>query len=77
MINKEDGENEWMMEGVMGKKDREVFEVVFEEESEVKIVVRMRKEKKGCVDVCVEVKKIVGLEEKICVVLDGKMIRNR
>ncbi|WP_272950075.1 YwpF family protein, partial [Bacillus altitudinis] len=41
MINKEDGENEWMMEGVIGKKDREVFEVVLEEDREVKIVVRI------------------------------------
>ncbi|OJT66022.1 YwpF-like family protein [Bacillus altitudinis] len=77
IINKEDGENHWMIEALIPKKHRQVFEVLFQQHTEVKILVTITKENNRPVHLLVQVKNIVALEENISVLLDGKMITNR
>lgn len=77
IINKEDGENHWMIEALIPKKYRQVFEVLFQQHTEVKILVTITKENNRPVHLSVQVKNIVALEENISVLLDGKMITNR
>ncbi|MEK4184929.1 YwpF-like family protein [Bacillus sp. FSL K6-1145] len=77
IINKEDGENHWMIEALIPKKNRQVFEVLFQQHTEVKILVTITKENNRPVHLSVQVKNIVALEENISVLLDGKMITNR
>lgn len=77
IINKEDGENHWMIEALIPKKHRQVFEVLFQRHTEVKILVTITKENNRPVHLSVQVKNIVALEENISVLLDGKMITNR
>ncbi|MBC3646930.1 YwpF-like family protein [Bacillus pumilus] len=77
IINKEDGENHWMIEALIPKKLRQVFEVLFQQHTEVKILVTITKENNRPVHLSVQVKNIVALEENISVLLDGKMITNR
>ncbi|OUZ10164.1 YwpF-like family protein, partial [Bacillus pumilus] len=54
-----------------------VFEVLFQQHTEVKILVTITKENNRPVHLSVQVKNIVALEENISVLLDGKMITNR
>lgn len=77
IINKEDGENHWMIEALIPNKHRQVFEALFQQHTEVNILVTITKENNRPVHLSVQVKNIVALEESISVLLDGKMITNR
>ncbi|NPC94408.1 hypothetical protein HOO54_19820 [Bacillus sp. WMMC1349] len=77
IINKEDGENHWMIEGLVSKKYRYFFEYLLQEKKEVKVYVTITKKSNLPALLLAKVKKITILGEHVSVLLDGKMITSK
>ncbi|MCT6659804.1 YwpF-like family protein, partial [Acinetobacter baumannii] len=74
IINKEDGENHWMVEGLVSKEYRYFFEYLLQEGKEVKAYVTITKKSNRPAQLLAKVKNITVLGEHVSVLLDGKMV---
>ena len=77
IINKEDGENHWMVEGLVSKEYRYFFEYLLQEGKEVKTYVTITKKSNRPAQLLAKVKKITVLGEHVSVLLDGKMVSSK
>lgn len=77
IINKEDGENHWMVEGLVSKEYRYFFEYLLQEGKEVKAFVTITKKSNRPAQLLAKVKNITVLGEHVSVLMNGKMVSSK
>ncbi|MFP7328206.1 YwpF-like family protein [Bacillus subtilis] len=77
IINKEDGENHWLIEALVQKEHLSFFEQLQNSQSEAKVFVTITKKSNRPAQLTAAVKNIVKLEESIQVLLYGQMVTRK
>ncbi|WP_243291938.1 YwpF-like family protein [Bacillus sp. FJAT-47783] len=77
IINKEDGENSWLIEALLSKRYRYYFELNAQHESELRLFVTISKKSNTPAQIIAKVKSITTLEDHISVLLEGRMYNLR
>lgn len=77
IINKEDGENHWMVEGLVSKEYRYFFEYLLQEGKEVKAFVTITKKSNRPAQLLAKVKNITVLGEHVSVLMNCKMVSSK
>jgi len=77
IINREDGENSWLIEALLSKRYRYYFEHVLQNQCELRLFVTITKKNNTPAQIVAKVKSITTLEEHISVLLEGRMFNLR
>ncbi|WLR41610.1 YwpF-like family protein [Bacillus carboniphilus] len=77
VINKEDGENSWMVEALLSKNYRYFFEKAQQTGEEIRIYVTITKKSNKPAQIMAKVQKITTLSEHVSVLLEGRMLTGR
>jgi hypothetical protein len=77
IINKEDGENSWLIEAFLSKRYRYYFEHVLQNKAELRLFVTITKKNNTPAQIIAKVRSIMTLEEHISVLLEGRMFTLR
>ncbi|MCY8521160.1 YwpF-like family protein [Bacillus atrophaeus] len=77
IINKEDGENHWMIEALVSKEHKSFFQKLQENQTEVKVFVTITKKSNRPAQLSASIKNIVELEESISVLIYGQMVTRK
>ncbi|AEP88566.1 YwpF [Bacillus spizizenii TU-B-10] len=77
IINKEDGENHWLIEALVAKEHLSFFEQLQNSQSEAKVFVTITKKSNRPAQLTAAVKNIVKLEESIQVLIYGQMVTRK
>ncbi|WP_243387049.1 YwpF-like family protein [Bacillus kexueae] len=77
VINKEDGENSWLIEALISKRYRYYFERNAQNQSELRLFVTITKKNNTPAQIVAKVKSITPLEERISLLLEGRMYNLR
>lgn len=77
IINKEDGENHWLIEALVAKEHLSFFEQLQNSQSEAKVFVTITKKSNRPAQLTAAVKHIVKLEESIQVLIYGQMVTRK
>lgn len=77
IINKEDGENHWLIEALVAKEHLSFFEQLQNSQSEAKVFVTITKKSNRPAQLTAAVKHIVRLEESIQVLIYGQMVTRK
>ncbi|NTU25996.1 hypothetical protein HPX95_07355 [Bacillus tequilensis] len=77
IINKEDGENHWLIEALVAKEHLAFFEQLQNSQTEAKVFVTITKKSNRPAQLTAAVKHIVKLEESIQVLLYGQMVTRK
>ncbi|MDF0727018.1 YwpF-like family protein [Cytobacillus sp. S13-E01] len=76
IINKEDGENRWLMEAFIDKKYLELFETLQKNDEEVHLHVTISKKSNDPASIFGKVKSITKMDEHLSILFDGT-IKNK
>ncbi|USK28408.1 YwpF-like family protein [Bacillus sp. CMF21] len=77
IINKEDGENHWMIEALLQKEQRSYFETLSQKKNELHIYVTISKKTNKPAEIVAKIKSIMVLEEHISVLFEGRMLARK
>lgn len=77
IINKEDGENHWLIEALVAKEHLSFFEQLQNSQTEAKVFVTITKKSNRPAQLTAAVKNIVKLEESIQVLIYGQMVTRK
>jgi hypothetical protein len=77
IINKEDGENHWMIETLLKKEQLETFELLSQQKNELPLYVTISKKTNKPVEIKAMIKSIMVLEENISVLFEGRMLARK
>ncbi|AKL86632.1 hypothetical protein BAT02nite_10840 [Bacillus atrophaeus] len=77
IINKEDGENHWMIEALVSKEHKSFFQKLQENQTEAKVFVTITKKSNRPAQLSASIKNIVELEESISVLIYGQMVTRK
>ncbi len=77
IINKEDGENHWLIEALVAKEHLSFFEQLQNSQTEAKVFVTITKKSNRPAQLTAAVKNIVKLEESIQILLYGQMVTRK
>ncbi|MEC1901601.1 YwpF-like family protein [Bacillus atrophaeus] len=77
IINKEDGENHWMIEALVSKEHKTFFQKLQENQTEAKVFVTITKKSNRPAQLSASIKNIVELEESISVLIYGQMVTRK
>lgn len=75
VINKEDGENSWLIEALISKEWLPLFNAHMEQpDTQLKVLVTISKTTNTPAQISASVKNITELDESISVLLDGRLL---
>ncbi len=77
IINKEDGENHWLIEALVAKEHLSFFEQLQNSQTEATVFVTITKQSNRPAQLTAAVKNIVKLEESIQVLIYGQMVTRK
>lgn len=77
VLNREDGENSWLIEALVPKKFHSYFQKLLEAETKEKVYVTISKKTNTPAQILARVKTIVPLDDHISVLLDGRLLTSR
>ncbi|ARW08579.1 MULTISPECIES: YwpF-like family protein [Bacillus] len=77
IINKEDGENHWLIEALVPKEHLSFFDQLQKKQDEVKVFVTITKKSNRPAQLTAAVKNIAELEESISVLIYGQMVTRK
>ncbi|MBJ7570781.1 YwpF-like family protein [Bacillus halotolerans] len=77
IINKEDGENHWLIEALVPKEHLSFFDQLQKKQAEVKVFVTITKKSNRPAQLTAAVKNIAELEESISVLIYGQMVTRK
>ncbi|MEC1624231.1 YwpF-like family protein [Bacillus mojavensis] len=77
IINKEDGENHWLIEALVPKEHMSFFDQLQKKQAEVKVFVTITKKSNRPAQLTAAVKTIAELEESISVLIYGQMVTRK
>ncbi len=77
IINKEDGENHWLIEALVAKEHLSFFEQLQNSQTEATVFVTITKKSNRPAQLTAAVKNIVKLEESIQVLIYGQMVTRK
>ncbi|UQZ47625.1 YwpF-like family protein [Bacillus sp. PK3-037] len=77
IINKEDGENHWLIEALVPKEHLSFFDQLQKKQTEVKVFVTITKKSNRPAQLTAAVKNIAELEESISVLIYGQMVTRK
>ncbi|MGM0923293.1 MAG: YwpF-like family protein [Bacillota bacterium] len=77
IINKEDGENHWMIEALLAKEHRSYFETLSQKKNELRLYVTISKKTNKPAEIVAKIKSIMVLEEHISVLFEGRMLARK
>lgn len=77
IINKEDGENHWLIEALVAKEHLSFFEQLQNSQTEAKVFVTITKKSNRPAQLTAAVKHIAKLEESIQVLIYGQMVTRK
>ncbi|KUP29415.1 YwpF-like family protein [Bacillus halotolerans] len=77
IINKEDGENHWLIEALVPKEHLSFFDQLQKKQAEVKVFVTITKKSNRPAQLTATVKNIAELEESISVLIYGQMVTRK
>ncbi|MDX8289035.1 YwpF family protein [Metabacillus indicus] len=77
IINKEDGENHWMIEALLPKEQNEYFELLSKQQDELRLYVTISKKTNKPAEIMANIKSIMVLEEHISVLFEGRMLARK
>ncbi|MGY3836033.1 YwpF-like family protein [Bacillus atrophaeus] len=77
IINKEDGENHWLIEALVPKEHLSFFDKLQKKQDEVKVFVTITKKSNRPAQLTAAVKNIAELEESISVLIYGQMVTRK
>ncbi|WHY24085.1 YwpF-like family protein [Bacillus velezensis] len=77
IINKEDGENHWLIEALVPKEHLSFFDQLQIKQAEVKVFVTITKKSNRPAQLTAAVKNIAELEESISVLIYGQMVTRK
>lgn len=77
IINKEDGENHWLIEALVAKEHLSFFEQLQNSQTEATVFVTITKQSNRPAQLTASVKNIVKLEESIQVLIYGQMVTRK
>ncbi|MBM7605359.1 hypothetical protein JOC75_003382 [Metabacillus crassostreae] len=77
VLNREDGENSWLIEALVPKKYDSYFQKLLEAETKEKVYVTISKKTNTPAQILARVKTIVPLDDHISVLLDGRLLTSR
>ncbi|MBD1382636.1 YwpF family protein [Metabacillus arenae] len=75
IINREDGENRWLIEALLDKQYLELFEPLLQQHTEIHLLATISKKANVPAKIFGNVKSITVLEEHISILIDGKIGR--
>jgi len=74
VINKEDGENSWLIEALISKEWLPFFNEHVEPDTQLKVLVTISKPTNTPAQISASVKNVTELDESISVLLDGRLL---
>ncbi|MGX4767684.1 YwpF-like family protein [Bacillus mojavensis] len=77
IINKEDGENHWLIEALVPKEHMSFFDQLQKKQAEVKVFVTITKKSNRPAQLTAAVKNIAELEESISILIYGQMVTRK
>ena len=77
IINKEDGENHWLIEALVPMEHMSFFDQLQKKQAEVKVFVTITKKSNRPAQLTAAVKNIAELEESISVLIYGQMVTRK
>lgn len=77
IINKEDGENHWMIEALLTEEHRSYFESLSQQKQELPLYVTISKKTNKPAEIKAKIKSIMVLEEHISVLFEGRMLARK
>ncbi|TXC85940.1 hypothetical protein FS935_19120 [Metabacillus litoralis] len=77
VLNREDGENSWLIEALVPKKFDSYFQKLLEAETKEKVYVTISKKTNTPAQILARVKTIVPLDDHISVLLDGRLLTSK
>ncbi|MEC2076049.1 YwpF family protein [Metabacillus fastidiosus] len=77
VINKDDGENSWLIEALIPSSYQSFFENYVQSEQETRLFITISKKSNSPAPVIVRVKSITELDKNISILLEGRMLSRR
>jgi len=77
IINKEDGENSWLIEALLSKQFRPYFEHHLQNNDELKLLATITKKNNRPAHIIAKIRSITMLKDHISVLFDGRIYNNR
>lgn len=77
VLNREDGENSWLIEALVPKKFDSYFQKLLEAQTKEKVYVTISKKTNTPAQILARVKTIVPLDDHISVLLDGRLLTSK
>ncbi len=77
IINREDGENRWIVEAFIEKPYKDIFEKAHQSNEEINLQVTISKKSNEPASLLGTVKIIKEMENSVSVLMDGKIVTNR
>lgn len=77
IVNREDGENSWLIEALIPQDLQPIFEKLSESNSKTKVFVTISKKTNAPAQIVAKVKTITPLERHLSILLDGRLLTSR
>ncbi|WP_226670529.1 YwpF-like family protein [Metabacillus litoralis] len=77
IVNREDGENSWLIEALIPNEFQSYFQKLMEAETKEKVYVTISKKTNAPAQILARVKTIVPLDDHISILLDGRLLTSR
>lgn len=77
VVNREDGENSWLIEALMSKDLQPMFEELMKANQKVRFFVTISKKSNTPAQIIARIKTLTPLEKTFSVLLDGRLIASR
>ncbi|MDQ0232716.1 YwpF family protein [Metabacillus malikii] len=77
VLNREDGENSWLIEALISKDLHDFFEKLHQSQAQIRAFVTISKKTNTPAQIIAKVRTITPLEEHMSILLDGHLIASR
>lgn len=77
VLNREDGENSWLIEALIPKDQQPFFDQLFKAQKKMRAFVTISKKSNAPAQIIVKVKTITKLETHLSILLDGRLLTSR
>jgi hypothetical protein len=77
VLNREDGENSWLIEALISKDLQPFFEELFEAQTKIRALVTISKKSNAPAQIIAKVKTLTPLDQHLSILLDGRLLTSR
>jgi hypothetical protein len=77
VLNREDGENSWLIEALISKDLQPFFEKLFEAQTKIRAFVTISKKSNAPAQIVAKVRTLTPLDQHLSILLDGRLLTSR